>query len=96
MASVGYEEKNDVMINHIVSGCIKLIQKEYKICQDWVAKVIYCELCKRLKFKHSTKFVIHNQKVDLESGFGGSTRPQSENIRKWNDRQTIETCQKNK
>ena len=36
--------------------------KKYKIRHDWVGKVIYWELCKRLKFEHTTKW--HMQKLE--------------------------------
>ena len=35
----------DEMINHIISECCKLAQKEYKARHDWVGKVIHWELC---------------------------------------------------
>ena len=47
--------EKDKMINHIVSECIKLAQKEYKTRHNWVVKVIQRELCKKLKFEHTTK-----------------------------------------
>ena len=34
------------MINHIISECSKLAQREYKTRHDWVRKVIHWELCK--------------------------------------------------
>ena len=40
----------DETINHIISECSKLSQKEYKTRHDWVGKVIHWELCKMLKF----------------------------------------------
>ena len=33
--------ERDEMINHIISECSKLAQKEYKTNHDWVGKVIY-------------------------------------------------------
>ena len=36
----------DETINHIISECCKLAQKEYKTRQDWVGKVIHWEMCK--------------------------------------------------
>ena len=44
-----------------------MAQKEYKIRQDWVGKVIHWELCKRLKFDHSTKWYMHNPESDQEN-----------------------------
>ena len=42
----------DEMINHIISECSKLAQKEYKVRDDWVGKVIDWEMCKKFKFKY--------------------------------------------
>ena len=50
-----------------------LAQKEYDISPfppsraDWVGKVIYRELCKRLKFGHTTKWYIHKPDSVLEN-----------------------------
>ena len=40
-------------INHIISECSKLAQKEYKTIHDWVGKVIHWEMCKKFKFDHT-------------------------------------------
>ena len=32
----------DETINHIISECCRLAQKEYKTWHDWEGKVIYC------------------------------------------------------
>ena len=37
----------DEMINHIISECSKLAQKEYETRQNSVGKVIHWELCKK-------------------------------------------------
>ncbi len=37
----------DETINHIISECSKLAQKEYKTRHDWVGKVNPSELCKK-------------------------------------------------
>ena len=44
-------------VNHMISKCTKLAQKEFKTRHDWVRKVIHWELCKRLKSDHTTKMV---------------------------------------
>ena len=41
-------------INHIISECSKLAQKEYKTRHYWVAKVIHCEMCKYLNLTIQT------------------------------------------
>ena len=50
----------DETINHIISECSKLAQKEYKTRHGWVVKVIHWELCKKFKFDHTNKWYIHN------------------------------------
>ena len=42
-------------VQHIVSGCEKLSQKEYKRRHDNVAKKIHCDLCKRHDLEHHEK-----------------------------------------
>ena len=42
----------DETINHIISECSKLAQKEYKTRHNWVGKVIHWEMCKKFKFDH--------------------------------------------
>ena len=50
----------DETINHIVSECSKLTQKEYKTRHDWVGKVIHWGMCKKFKFNHRNKWYMHN------------------------------------
>ena len=57
----------DETINHIISEYIKLVQKEYKSRHDCVGKVIYRELCKKLKFDHTNKWYMHNPESVLEN-----------------------------
>ena len=47
-------------INHIISECSKLAQKEYKARHDWVGKVINREMCKKFKFDHANKWYMQN------------------------------------
>ena len=49
----------DETVNHTISECSKQAQKEYKARPDWVEKVIHWELCKKLKFDHTTKCYMH-------------------------------------
>ena len=46
----------DETINHIISECSKLAQKEYKTRHDWVGKVIHWEMCKKYKFDYTNKW----------------------------------------
>ena len=54
----------DETINYMISECIKLAQKEYKTCYDWV---IHWELCKKLKFDHMNKWYMHNPEYVQEN-----------------------------
>ena len=57
----------DETINHILSECSKLAQREYKTRHDWVGKVIHWELCKKLNFDHTTKWYMHKPESVLEN-----------------------------
>ena len=57
----------DETINHIISKCSKLAQKEYKTRHDWVGKVIHWKLCKKLKSDHTNKLYMHNPESVLEN-----------------------------
>ena len=57
----------DETINHIISECSKLAQKEYKSRHDWVGKVIHWETCKKFKFDHTNKWYMHNPAPVLEN-----------------------------
>ena len=50
----------DETINHTISECSKLAQKEYKTRHDCVGKVIHWEMCKKFKFDHTNKWYMHN------------------------------------
>ena len=66
IANVGYAV-TDETINHIISECSKLAQKEYKTRHDWVSKVIHWEMCKKLKFDLRKKWYMHNPAPVLEN-----------------------------
>ena len=57
----------DETINHIISECSKLAQKEYKARHDWVGKGIHWEMCKKFKFDHANKWYMHNPAPVLEN-----------------------------
>ena len=57
----------DETINHIISECSKLAQKEYKARHDWLGKVIHWEMCKKFKFDNANKWYIHNPAPVLEN-----------------------------
>ena len=54
-------------INHIISECSKLVQKEYKARHDLVGKMIHWEICKKFKFDHANKWYLHNPVPVLEN-----------------------------
>ena len=54
-------------MNHIISECSKLAQKEYKSRYDWVGKVIHWEMCKKFKFDHKNKWYMHNPALVLKN-----------------------------
>ena len=51
----------DETINHIISECSKLVQKEYNTRHVWVGKVIHWEMCKKLKFDILTNGICTTQ-----------------------------------
>ena len=57
----------DETINHIISECSKLAQREYKARHDWVGKVIHWEMCKKFKFNYTNKWYMHNPAPVLEN-----------------------------
>ena len=57
----------DETINHIISKCSKLAQKEYKARHDWVGKVIHWEMCRKFQFDHTNKWYMHNPAPVLEN-----------------------------
>ena len=57
----------DEIINHIISECSKLAQKEYKARHDWVGTVIHWEMWKKLKFDHTNKWYMQNPAPVLEN-----------------------------
>ena len=57
----------DETINHIISECSKLAQREYKTRHDRVGKVIHWEKCKKFKFYHTNKWHMHSPAPVLEN-----------------------------
>ena len=65
--SPGKCDDRDETINHIISECSKVAQKEYKTRHDWVGNAIHWELCKKLKFHHTTKWYGQEPEFVLEN-----------------------------
>ena len=59
--------EKDETVNPIIIECSQLIQKGYKTRHDWVAMVIRWELCKELKFDHTSKCYMHILESVLEN-----------------------------
>ena len=57
----------DETINHTISECRKLAQKEYNTRHAWVGKVIHWELYKKFKFDYTNKWYMHNLTSVLEN-----------------------------
>ena len=57
----------DETINHIISKCSKLAQKEYKARHNWMGKVVPWEMCKKFKFDYANKWYMHNPAPVLEN-----------------------------
>ena len=57
----------DETINHIISECGKLAQKEYKARPNWLGKVIHWEMCRKFQFDHTNKWYMHNPAPVLEN-----------------------------
>ena len=54
-------DDRDETINHIISECSKLAQKEYKTRHVWVGKVIHWEMCKKFKLTIQTNAICTTQ-----------------------------------
>ena len=57
----------DETINHIISECSKLAQKEYKTRHEWMDMVIHWEMCQKFKFDHTNKWYMHSPAYVLEN-----------------------------
>ena len=57
----------DETINHIISECNKLAQKEYKTRHDWVHRAMHWKMCKKSKFDHRNKWYMYNSASVLEN-----------------------------
>ena len=66
IASAGYVV-TDETVNHIITVCSKLAQKKNKTSRDRVGKAIHWELCKSLKFDHTSKWYIRKTESVLEN-----------------------------
>ena len=56
-----------IIINHRISECSNLAQKEHETRHDLVGKVIHWELYKKWKFDHTNKWYMHNPASNFEN-----------------------------
>ena len=54
----------DETINHIISGCGKFEENDYKTWHELAGKIIHSELYKKLKFDHTTSIVFAKTKKE--------------------------------
>ena len=59
--------KTDETINHIVSECPKLAQREYKRRHDWVGRRIHWEICRASGVHVKSKWYEYQPKVVIEN-----------------------------
>ena len=59
--------KADESIDHIVSGCIKLAQKEYKRRHDNLGKIVPWKLTRKCNFEAGDKWYEHEPESVLEN-----------------------------
>ena len=57
----------DETINHIISECSKLAQKEYNARHNWVGRGIHWEMWRKFKFDRTNKWHMHNPAPVLEN-----------------------------
>ena len=59
--------KVDESINHIVSGCSKLAQKEYKRGHENLGKIVHWKLARKCNFEAGDKWYEHEPESVLEN-----------------------------
>ena len=60
-------KKADESIDHVVSGCSKLAQKEYKRRHDNLGKIVHWKLARKCNFEAGDKWYEHEPENVLES-----------------------------
>ena len=60
-------KKADEIIDHVVSGCSKLVQKEYKRRHDDLGKIVHWKLARKSNFKAGDRWYEHKPESVLES-----------------------------
>ena len=67
--------KVDETINHLVSECSKMAQKEYKNRHDWVGRRIHWDICRKFVVNVSKKWYNHEPESVVENDAVGLYHP---------------------
>ena len=59
--------KVDETINHLISECSKMAQREYKHRHDWVGRRIHWDICRKFGIQASGKWYNHEQENAVEN-----------------------------
>ncbi len=59
--------KVDETINHLISECSKMAQKEYKRRHDWEGKMIHWDICRKFSIHVSDKWYNHEPQSVVEN-----------------------------
>ena len=59
--------KAEEIVNHVLSECSKLAQKEYKRRRDWFGTKIHWEICRKYGIKVKGKWYKHKPEVVMEN-----------------------------
>ena len=60
-------KKADGSIDHVVSGCSNLAQKEYKRRHDNLLKIVHWKLARKCNFETGNRWYEHEQEIVVES-----------------------------
>ena len=60
-------KKGDESIDHVVSGCSKLSQKEYKRRHDNLCKIVHWKIARKCNFETGDKWYEHEPEGVLEN-----------------------------
>ena len=60
-------EKAEESVNHVLSECSKLAQKEYKCRHDWFGTNTPCKICRKYGIEVKEKWHEHKLEVAMEN-----------------------------
>ena len=61
--------EKDETVTHIISGCSKLAQNDYKRRHDWVGKATHWDICKHKGFQVTDKWYTHETESVVENDY---------------------------